>query len=107
VRKSYNHKNEEHAVDIVKAAVANIRTNNMMMGDVLKLNSWGQTTDGRPVLLDYGYTKEVSAKYYPKDPTPEQPTGKNVSKTADDKKQKHSDVETATVPQKRSSRIAA
>ncbi len=33
-------------------------------GDIATLDHWGRTADGRVVLLDYGYTKEVFDTYY-------------------------------------------
>lgn len=33
-------------------------------GDLAKLDHWGKTTDGRIVLYDYGFTKEVRLKHY-------------------------------------------
>jgi len=42
----------------------NIKNNyNLLLGDFGKKSSWG-TINGRPVIIDYGFTKEVEKKYY-------------------------------------------
>lgn len=40
------------------------KSSNLLAGDLLSISHWGQTGDGRVVLLDYGYTFEVADKYY-------------------------------------------
>lgn len=42
----------------------NIKKNyNLLLGDFGKKSSWG-TINGRPVIIDYGFTKEVEKRYY-------------------------------------------
>lgn len=41
--------------------------NKMLWGDILKLNSWGKTADGRLVLFDYGATEAIFNRYYRND----------------------------------------
>jgi hypothetical protein len=36
----------------------------LMAGDLMLLDHWGKTPDQRVVLLDYGFTEDVSALYY-------------------------------------------
>jgi len=36
----------------------------LILGDVGVVGHWGKTADGRVVLLDYGFTKEVLDRYY-------------------------------------------
>lgn len=45
-----------------------IRSTNLLMGDVALVDHWGKTPDGRIVLLDYGFTKEVWEKHYKQRP---------------------------------------
>lgn len=41
-----------------------IRSNyNLLLGDLYKKSSWG-IINGRPVIVDYGFTKEVMERYY-------------------------------------------
>ena len=51
---------------MVMAAAETVKQNKLIMGDVMKIDSWGKTPDGRPVLLDYGFTRGVADKHYPK-----------------------------------------
>lgn len=39
------------------------RNYNLLLNDLYKKTSWG-TINGRPVIIDYGFTAEVSQKYY-------------------------------------------
>ena len=39
---------------------------NMEVGDLIKVNSWGKTPEGRAVLLDYGFTEDVRLGHYSK-----------------------------------------
>ena len=36
----------------------------LKVGDLTELDHWGKTSDGRVVILDYGFTTDVSEKYY-------------------------------------------
>lgn len=48
----------------VKAVVMLIQNNDLQLGDIFVEDHWGKSADGRIVLLDYGFTKEVATKYY-------------------------------------------
>lgn len=37
----------------------------LKVGDLIELDHWGKTPDGRVVLLDSGFTEEVAEKHYP------------------------------------------
>lgn len=37
---------------------------NLVLADINKVDHWGKTPDQRVVLLDYGFTEEVEARYY-------------------------------------------
>lgn len=36
----------------------------LKLGDLIEINHWGKTPDGRVVLLDYGFTEDVNIKHY-------------------------------------------
>lgn len=40
-----------------------IKNNDLLLPDLYRKSSWG-IIDGRPVLIDYGFTKEVRRRYY-------------------------------------------
>lgn len=48
----------------IQALVTTMREASLLPGDLVKVDSWGQTPDGRAVLLDYGFTGEVWDKHY-------------------------------------------
>jgi hypothetical protein len=39
------------------------RSFNLLLGDLGRKSSWGMI-NGRPVIIDYGFTKEIRQKYY-------------------------------------------
>lgn len=41
-----------------------LRNNNLLLPDLSRRNSWGKVR-GKPVIIDYGFTKEVSRYYSP------------------------------------------
>lgn len=44
--------------------IQNIKRNfNLLLGDLGRKSSWGMI-NGRPVIIDYGFTKEIRQKYY-------------------------------------------
>lgn len=51
---------------IILAVVALMNDKSLLPGDLTKIDSWGQTADGRAVLLDYGFTSDVWEKHYKK-----------------------------------------
>jgi uncharacterized protein YeaC (DUF1315 family) len=58
---------EELPEEFIQAAVATIRANQLLMADIEVLEHWGKTPDGRAVLLDYGFTREVWKNHYKED----------------------------------------
>lgn len=38
--------------------------NGLDVSDIVSMRSWGKTSDGRLVLLDYGFSHDVAAKHY-------------------------------------------
>jgi len=63
------------ACELAQATAVTIKQNKLMRGDVNKIDSWGLTSAGDPVLLDYGFTKSVADKHYPKKKTPKTDAG--------------------------------
>lgn len=58
----FNVRNEKELVDLPE--FQNIkRKYNLVLGDFERKSSWG-IINGRPVIIDYGFTKYVSRKYY-------------------------------------------
>lgn len=41
-----------------------MKSSNLVGGDIKWLAHWGQTGEGRVVLLDYGFSEDVATKYY-------------------------------------------
>jgi hypothetical protein len=70
---SASDKNEDttsiEASEFSKKVVDTIISNQLMIADIRTLNHWGKTADGRIVLLDYGYNKDVHIKHYQKAPS--------------------------------------
>lgn len=54
-------------MEIVRSTIKMAIANNLLPGDITKLEHWGKTTDGRVVLLDYGFTEDVYQSHYRKD----------------------------------------
>jgi len=49
---------------MVQAAIELISDKGAMAADMIVLDHWGKTADGRVVLLDYGYSRDVARKHY-------------------------------------------
>lgn len=49
---------------MVTATVDTINQNSLMVADLDHVGHWGKTNDGRVVLLDYGFTRDVMQKHY-------------------------------------------
>lgn len=49
---------------LAKHVIEAMRDGDLIAGDIDHLGHWGKTADGRVVLLDYGFTTQVSNKYY-------------------------------------------
>jgi hypothetical protein len=45
--------------DFVRSSRETVQAGDLSIGDVDELTHWGKTPDGRVVMLDYGYTKQV------------------------------------------------
>ena len=84
-----------------KALRTTMVNNDLLMGDVKEIDHWGKTSDGRIVLLDYGFTGEVWSKHYSSKPTGNSPTQKAPSvddSTKKDKKTAPAKPQTAEEP---------
>lgn len=58
-------KGEEVWPDKFTQAALNVaKANNLMFGDLGEMDHWGKTSDGRVVLLDYGFTRGVRDAHY-------------------------------------------
>jgi hypothetical protein len=49
---------------LVMNTVNTMNSTDLLIGDLAIVEHWGKSADGRVVLLDYGFTKEVWEKYY-------------------------------------------
>jgi len=49
---------------LVMNTVNTINSTDLLIGDIAIVEHWGKSADGRVVLLDYGFTKEVWENYY-------------------------------------------
>lgn len=54
--------------DLAVSTLKTIMSSNLMLGDVARIEHWGKSSDGRVVLLDYGFTKEVWQLHYSSKP---------------------------------------
>lgn len=60
-----NHKLKKQPSNIA-LLVSSLVREKILHYDVAKSDSWGITTDGKPVLLDYGMTQDIWNEYYKK-----------------------------------------
>lgn len=58
----YSAKEDEHP--LTKSTAHLIKTTKLMPGDLMDVEHWGKTADGRVVLYDYGFTTEVYDTFY-------------------------------------------
>lgn len=58
----YNHKMEGNK--FVETLIQVMRDTDLYSGDLYDYQHWGKTTDGRVVILDYGFTENVRDKFY-------------------------------------------
>jgi len=49
---------------LILDTAATMKSNDLLMGDIALIDHWGLSADGRIVLLDYGFTKEVWEMHY-------------------------------------------
>jgi hypothetical protein len=63
VWKYYHVRNNRELFRLKKFREA-IRKNNLLLADLGRLNSWGKVR-GKPVIIDFGFTSEVSRYYSP------------------------------------------
>lgn len=61
-----SHPGHEDYFKFFRAALETVALGSLMIGDVEEPDHWGVSPDGRIVLLDYGFTREVADKHYPK-----------------------------------------
>ncbi len=54
------------SVSPIAAKISQLVRSGILGHDVMKSDSWGVTTDGQPVLLDYGMTKQTYKEFYAK-----------------------------------------
>ena len=59
--------------DLAANTLKTIINSNLMLGDVARIDHWGKSSDGRVVLLDYGFTKDVWQAHYSSKSTPKKP----------------------------------
>lgn len=52
--------------DIFKGAIILVTKANVSAGDVRKWGSWAKSADGRLIIIDYGFTKDLQGLYKPK-----------------------------------------
>ena len=50
--------------NIIKTTLKLVNDNKLMHGDLTTKEHWGMTSDGRIVLLDYGFTRQVARDHY-------------------------------------------
>lgn len=50
--------------DFFHGIVAAMKDNRLMPGDILEVDHYGKTSDGKIVLYDYGFTEEIAQKFY-------------------------------------------
>lgn len=55
--------------DLAANTIKTIVNSNLMLGDVARIEHWGKSSDGRVVLLDYGFTKDVWQLHYSSKPS--------------------------------------
>ena len=80
-------------MEIVRSTIKMAIANNLLPGDITKLEHWGKTADGRVVLLDYGFTEDVYQSHYRKDkPANNWPAGHDTEATTMTKKAVGKDV---------------
>lgn len=54
----------DHLMPMAKAIKSVAFENDLIAADLAKASSWGQDSDGRIVLLDYGYSNDVHINHY-------------------------------------------
>ena len=64
---------EKNTPDFFKAVIITAQNNSLMPGDLAEISHWGKTADGRCVLLDSGFTREVWKSHYSKSSNPVDP----------------------------------
>jgi hypothetical protein len=67
--------------EFVAAVVVTAKQNDLLIGDLVEVNHWGKTPDGRIVLLDYGFTHEVWSSHYSDSGTPQGKTAASDTPT--------------------------
>jgi len=86
--------------DLAKNTLKTIENSDLMLGDIAIIEHWGKSSDGRVVLLDYGFTKEVWKTHYSKKAIPKPPRNPKKIKKIEDP-MVYASTEKATVPMQR------
>lgn len=55
---------DDEQVSLINGALSLMQKNDLVIGDVSIKSHWGKTSDGRAVILDYGFTTEVQKNAY-------------------------------------------
>lgn len=64
LKKHYNDEGTSFAKKVSEIA----SKHNLLLGDLIEIDHWGKTPDGRVVLLDYGFTESVWTDHYKNQP---------------------------------------
>lgn len=62
--KLYNKERVNKIPEFVQSVFATKQSSDISIGDMLRVDHWGKTPDGRCVILDYGLSNDVWAKHY-------------------------------------------
>jgi len=86
------------ASEFAKTVVTTAKANRLMPGDLCEISHWGKTADGRCVLLDYGFTQDVSANHYPRPDDVNDPKTAAVGPKSSGKKTTQKKPDAKTLP---------
>jgi hypothetical protein len=86
--------------ELAANTVKTIENSELMLGDVARIEHWGKSADGRVVLLDYGFTKEVWKTHYAKKAPPKPPRNPKKLRNIEDPIA-YASTEKATIPVKK------
>ena len=77
---------------MIAATIETMRAHDLIAADIVKkVDHWGKTADGRVVLLDYGYTKNVYAKHYKETPEPTDRSDSDVTTRTHEHRRRETD----------------
>ena len=69
--------------NFVKSVIQTAKMNNLLFGDLGVIDHWGKTSDGKVILLDYGFTGTVWEHHYKSDGSKRVATDSNTNDTSD------------------------